>query len=128
MEAGSQQKVQSPPPHAQLIQMGMGFWVSRIVYTAAQLGLADLLAEGPQCATDLAAPTKTHAPTLHRLMRTLAGLGVLTEDADHRFALTPLGEALKTGAPGAARATVLALAGDYWWKGFPTVSKPVRRV
>ena len=33
-------------------------------------------------------------------MRTLASLGVLTEDDSRRFALTPLGEALKTGAPG----------------------------
>jgi DNA-binding IclR family transcriptional regulator len=46
-----------------------------------------------------------HALSLHRLMRTLASLGVLTERDEQRFALTPLGEALKTGAPGSARAT-----------------------
>jgi hypothetical protein len=51
-------------------------------------------------------------------MRTLAGLGIFTEDASHRFALTALGEALKTGAPGAARSTILALAGEWWWKGW----------
>jgi hypothetical protein len=51
-------------------------------------------------------------------MRTLAGLGVLTEHADHRFALTPLGEALRAGAPGAARATILTLASDWWMRGF----------
>ena len=34
------------PPHAVLIQMGTAQWVSRILYVAAQLGLADRLAQG----------------------------------------------------------------------------------
>ena len=110
--------VMPPPAHVQLIQMGTGYWVSRIVYAAAKLGLADRLAKGPMSADQLAGPTGAHAPSLHRLMRTLAGLGVLSEDADHRFSLTPLGEALKADAPGSARATILALAGDWWWQGW----------
>ena len=40
-----------------------------------------------------------HAPSLHRLMRILASLGILTERDAQQFALTPVGEALKTGAP-----------------------------
>src|SRR5829696_2537541 len=100
----------APPPHAQLVQMGMAHWVSHIVYVAARLALADHLAKAPMTAEQLAGPTATHAPSLYRLMRTLAGLGILSEDAEHRFSLTPLGEALKTGAPGSARATILTLA------------------
>lgn len=46
-------------------------------------------------------------------MRTLASIGVFTEDAAHRFSLTPLGEALKSDAPGSARATILTLAGGH---------------
>src|SRR5262249_30658629 len=65
----------------------------------------------------LAGPTATHAPSLYRLMRTLASLGILTEDTTHRFALTPLGEALKTGAPGSARAAILTLANETWVRG-----------
>jgi hypothetical protein len=48
-----------------------------------------------------------HAPSLHRLMRTLASIGILTEQTGRRFGLTDLGEALKTGAPGSARSSVL---------------------
>jgi hypothetical protein len=51
-------------------------------------------------------------------MRTLANLGILTEDATHRFALTPLGDALKTGAPGSARATILTITSDWHSRGF----------
>src|SRR5690242_12927169 len=108
---------QAPPPHAQLVQMAMAHWVSHIVYTAAKLNLADLLANGPKTADILAGPTGTHSQSLYRLMRTLAGLGILTESATHQFALTPLGEGLKTGAPGAARATILTIASEMWVQG-----------
>src|SRR6185503_8058679 len=100
------------PPHAQLIQMGTASWVSAVVYAAARLGLADRLATEPKNAAELAGPMRMHAPSLHRLMRTLAGLGILTEGDAQRFALTPLGEALKTGAPGSARATLIAFGGQ----------------
>jgi hypothetical protein len=98
--------------------MGMSHWVSHIVYVAAKLGVADHLAQGPLSADDLAKPTGTHAPSLYRLLRTLAGLGIVTEDESNRFALTPLGEALKAGAPGSARPTILTLASSWWMHGF----------
>ena len=117
MTDNQQSKNQALPPHAQLVQMAMAHWVSHIVYVAAKLSLADHLAQGPKSADALAGPTGTHSPSLYRLMRTLASLGILTEDATHRFALTPLGSALKTGAPGSARATILTLANDTWVRG-----------
>ena len=83
---------QALPPHAQLIQMGTASWISAVVYAAAKLGIADHLAAGPRSAVELAGTTRTHAPSLYRLMRTLAGLGILTERDGQRFALTPLGE------------------------------------
>jgi hypothetical protein len=110
--------METPPPHAQLIQMGTAHWISQIVRVAAEVGLADHLAKGPQTADQLAGPTKTHAPSLHRFLRTLANLGLVTEDSAHHFALTPVGEALKTGAPGAARATILTLASDWCVRTF----------
>jgi hypothetical protein len=47
-------------------------------------------------------------------MRTLASLGILTEREAQRFALTPLGVALKTGAPGSARSSLLTI-GSNWF-------------
>lgn len=101
------------PPHIQLVQMGSAYWVSRVVYVAAKLGLADQLSDGPKSAIELAVGTRTHAPSLHRLMRTLASLGILTEGDNQRFALTPLGEALRADAPGSAQAAIL-LHGSEW--------------
>ena len=96
------------PPHVQLIQMSAGAWISAALYAAAKLGLADHLANGPRTAAELAAATGTHAPTLYRFMRTLSGLGIMAETEGQRFTLTPLGDAMKTGAPGAARSTLIA--------------------
>jgi SAM-dependent methyltransferase len=105
-------------PHVQLIQMAAAIWMARAVYAAAHLGLADLLAGGPRTADDLAKAAHAHAPSLHRLPRALASRGVLTEVEPRQFALTRLGAALRTGATGAARATVLTLAGDWQWKSW----------
>ena len=114
-------KQQAPPPHAQLIQMAAASWVSATVYAAAKLAIADHLAAGPRSAAELAGPTGTHAPSLHRLLRTLAGLGILTEWEGQRFALTPLGESLKAGAPGSARSTVLAFCNPTFWRSWEEI-------
>lgn len=51
-----------PPPHVQLVQMSTAYWVSRIVYVAAKLELADLLAGGPKARpSSLARPALTNA-------------------------------------------------------------------
>lgn len=109
-------KAESVPPHVRLVEMGTAAWVSMIIHGAAKIGLADHFAGGAKTAEQLAPLTSTHAPSLRRLMRTLAGLGILTEGPADHFALTPLGEALKRGAPGAARATILTLAGGRFWR------------
>ena len=114
------------PPHAQVIQMATAYWVSRAVYAAAHLGIADCLADGPRDADDLAAATGTHAPALRRVLRTLASVGLFRTDERGRFSLTPLGAALRSDAPGAARSTVLALAGEWWWAAWGEVLHAVR--
>jgi SAM-dependent methyltransferase len=83
--------------------------------------LADYLSGRPQNAIKLAQFTHTHAPSLHRLMRTLASLGILTENDDHQFALTPLGEALKADAHGSAHATILLHGSDWHGAAFEQI-------
>jgi hypothetical protein len=113
-------------PRAQLVQMAMAHWVSRLVFTAAHLNLADHLADGPRTTAELGQLTSTDAPSLYRVMRTLASLGLFTEDSTHRFSLTPLGEALKTGTAGSVRASVLTLAGDHFTKAQEQLTYSIR--
>jgi O-methyltransferase domain/Dimerisation domain len=108
----------SVPPHVQIIQMATGYWLSRLVWTAADLGIADHLANGSKSAAEIAGPSRTNPQALHRFMRTLASFGILTHCEDQKFALTQLGEALKSDAPGFARSTVLTMAGQWQWKAW----------
>ena len=117
----AQQAPAELPPHVQVLQMATAYWVSKIVYAAAKLELADRLADGPKTADELAGPTGTHAPTLHRLMRTLTGIGVLTSAGDGRFGLTPLGESLRKDAPGSAWASTITMAGPTMVKSFENI-------
>ncbi len=118
--------VTSLPPHAQLVQMGTAHWMSHILYVAAKLSLADHLDKGLTRVDDLATATKTHALSLERFLRTLGHLGLVTEDGTGRFTLTPLGDALKTGAPGSARAAILTLASPWMTHGWARLLESVQ--
>jgi hypothetical protein len=98
-------------PEAVMIQMATAAVVSKVVYVAAKLGIADRLASGPKSPAEIAGPMGAHAPSLYRLMRTCAGLGILSEGGDRRFGLTPLGELLKSDHPARIRSTFLTCAG-----------------
>jgi len=100
-----------PPPPIALFRMASGFYVSRALYVAARLGIADLLARGPRSHDELAKVTSTHAPSLRRVLRLLVSVAVLTEEADGRFALTPIGACLQTNIAGSMHAAVLLFGG-----------------
>ncbi len=75
--------------------------LSRAVSAIAELGLADLIQGGqPQPVEHLANATKTHEPTLYRILRFMAGHGLFQETGNRRFDHTPLSAALRTDAPG----------------------------
>jgi len=86
-----------------MLQIISGFWVSRGVYVIAKLGIPDLLKSGPKTAEELAEATKMHAPSLFRILRALASVGILNSANGDRFAQTPLSETLVTDAPGSLR-------------------------
>ena len=57
-------------PGDELTRLFRGFWLSRAIYVATELGLADLLGDGPRTVADLAAATNTHPPSLYRMHST----------------------------------------------------------
>jgi SAM-dependent methyltransferase len=88
---------------SRLLQMIWGTHISRAVYVAAELGIADLLADGPVDCADLAAATGCREPALYRVLRLLAALDVFAETGPRVFGLRPLGDRLRTGVPGSMR-------------------------
>ena len=115
-----------PPPQARLAQMATGFILSRLVYTAASLGIADHLASSAKSAGELATPTGCDADSLGRFMRTLTNFGILSLGDDGRFSLTPLGEPLRSDVHGSVRSSILTMGGQWSWKtweAFPATVK-----
>ncbi|MGO8947587.1 MAG: methyltransferase [Ktedonobacterales bacterium] len=101
---GAEPTVEEQAAAAAVLRLIQGIHISQAVYVAAELGIADLLASGPQDAADLAQATETHEPSLYRVLRLLAALGLFTEVQPARFSLTPLGDRLRTGVPASMRA------------------------
>jgi hypothetical protein len=93
----------SASPQGEIARMLTGYWVSQALYVAARLGLADLVKGGPRTPADLAAATGTHPPSLYRLLRALASVGVFAEDAEGRFGQTPLSDCLRSDRPDGQR-------------------------
>src|SRR5262245_15045640 len=91
-------------PQERIAELLTGFWYNQVVYAAAKLGRADLLHAGPRNANELAASTGMHAPSLYRLLRALASLGLFTEDDQGCFTLMPMGDCLRSDVPGSMRA------------------------
>jgi hypothetical protein len=91
------------PPPVQMVQLLTGFQVAQGLYVAAKLDLAGELLQGPKSIDDLARITATHAPSLARLMRTLASVGVFAETPSGTYELTPLAATLADGTPGSVR-------------------------
>lgn len=95
-----------------MLRMISGFWLSRALYAAAKLGLADLLKDGSRTVGDLAQLSGTHAPSLLRMLRALASVGVFSEMPDGRFSSTPLSSTLETNAPSSLRGFVISELGE----------------
>jgi hypothetical protein len=85
-DAGGRQAPPAPPRLLQMVLYGM---VAKTVYAAAELGLADLLAEGPRTTAELAELTGAHGPSLRRLLLALAGLGLVTQTGTDGFPPPP---------------------------------------
>ncbi len=104
------------PPQVAMLQMIGGLRISRTLYVAAVLGIADLLADAPKTTEELALATETHAPSLYRILRSLASVGVFAEDEEGRFHLTPTAEFLRQDIPDAIGSMVKVLGEDWHWQ------------
>jgi hypothetical protein len=100
------------PPSIAMLQLISGFWIARGIYITAKLGLADLVKDSAKTADDLAAATATHAPSLFRVLRALASVGIFTHDEQNRFGDTPLLQTLRADVPGSLRAFAMTELGE----------------
>jgi hypothetical protein len=111
---------------AKLMGIVASYQRSRALSIATELGIADLLRDGPRPVADLARATHTHEPTLYRLLRALASIGVFHEASDRSFSLTPMGQLLRSDAPASVAALARFFGRDYHWTAWGHLLHSVR--
>lgn len=82
-----------------MLEMILSAWVAQGITAAAQLGVADVLADGPLHPEELGRRVGADPDALNRLMRALVSEGVFRRTRDGRYALNPLGDTLRKDAP-----------------------------
>ena len=110
----------------ELLAVVRGYQQSRALTVAAQLGIADLLRDGPVPVDELAVATQTSTESLYRLLRALASIGVFDEQSDRSFALTPMGEYLRSDHPLTVGPAACMFGADYEWKAWGELPHAVR--
>jgi hypothetical protein len=109
-------------PHEPILAITTGFLQSRALAVAAELELAELLAEGPLHVDVLASRTNAYSPALFRLLRALETLRVFSQSAPFVFANTPSSGCLRRNVPNSQWAwvrTQLSVNGGVYegWSG-----------
>ena len=87
------------PAPAAMMEMIVATWTSQAITVAAQLGVADALANGPLSIEELAARVGADADALRRLLRALIGKGIFRHRRDGRYELNSLAATLRSDAP-----------------------------
>ncbi|HYH29264.1 MAG TPA: methyltransferase [Pseudonocardia sp.] len=116
----------APREFRELMAIVRAYQRSRALTVVAELGIADLLQGGPRDADDLAAATGSHAPSLYRLLRALAAIGIFTEDACRRFTLTAMGQYLRRDHPLSVDPAARMFGADYEWRAWGELAHSVR--
>jgi C-methyltransferase len=86
------------PAPAAMIEMILAGWTSQAITVAAQLGVADALADGPLPIDELAVRVEADADALRRLLRALISRGIFRLRRDGRYELNSLADTLRSDA------------------------------
>lgn len=120
------------PPAVAICQLTLSALVSQAISVVARLGVADVLASGPQQVQEIAGLVGAHGPALYRVLRALGDVGVVAELDNRQFALTPLGELLRSDVPGSLRGWATMVGMPFhrysWTDLYETVRTGTRRL
>ncbi|MBK3570865.1 methyltransferase [Streptomyces sp. MBT62] len=102
-----------------------GGWLAQGCYAVAELGLPDLLADGPRPAAELAAETDADPRAVRRLLRVLSSVGLFTEPEPGVFALAPTGRLLCTDTVRSSRSAAI-MFGEEVHRSFGAITHTLR--
>jgi hypothetical protein len=103
----------TPPPLALTNLTLTSVIIANATAVAARLKVADALKDGPKSSFELAQVVEADAPSLYRLMRVLASVGVFGQTKDGRFKLTAISKYLLSDASPSLAGQVSSLIEDW---------------
>ncbi len=109
-----------------LTRLFSGARISQAINVAVKLGIPDLLKDGAENIDELAKASDSHAPSLDRLLRALASVGIFTEIAPQRFALTPIGKYLQKDHPESLHYLAIMNSEEWVWGSIGEMYRSVK--
>jgi len=110
-----------------------GAWKARAVHVAVELGIPDLVAKGPVGSVELAEAVGAHQPSLRKLLRLLATVGVLADvsgpparDGDLVVGPTELSEVLRANPTGVVATDARFQATMWHWRAWGHLEHSIR--
>jgi hypothetical protein len=114
------------PAQIALFDKTIGLGRTHVLGTLAELGVADLLAQRPQTAEELAPQLGVDVDTLHRVLRASAVEGLVKLDRRGRFKLGRLGQPLRSDSPHSMRDWARYLASPATTQAWADLTESVR--
>jgi hypothetical protein len=103
--------------------MMLGAAQTQLIRLMAQLGIADLLKEGPKSMETIATATGAQRLPLTRVMRALARLGLVEETESGQFACTPMGALLQREHPESLRGYAVLFGAEWNFRAWPHLQR-----
>ncbi len=116
----------SPAPQTTILRITGQLLPARCIAIAAELGLADQLAEQPLRAEELAEKCGVHGPSLFRMLRFLASIGIFHQDDNGTFRNTVLSEVLRRDVEGSIFPLVRQGWQDVAWDAYRVLPEGMR--
>lgn len=113
-------------PLETIMQIGAGLWLSRALWAACRLRIADAIDEQPASAEEIAARVGADAAMLRRLLNALAAAGILARNAEGLYAHGALSRFLRTDHPGSQRAFVESVFGGEHYSAWGALETSLR--
>ncbi len=113
-------------PVQTIFQLASGLWVSRALWAAARLKLADMVGDEPMTLDALAEASGTRADMLGRLMNALTSFGIFARTADGRFEHNEVSRHLRTDHPVSQRAIIESVFGHEHYEAWGAIEHSLR--
>jgi hypothetical protein len=113
-------------PVEALIGLASGLWVSRALWAAARLGIADSIDPEPTPLATIAERSGAHEGNLRRLMNALVSIGLFRAAGEDRYAHGDLSPFLRSDHPISQRAFIESVFGGEHYAGWGAIEDSLR--